>query len=192
MNLDDYIQYWAQLIRESYGDNSQLFEMSSKQNQQKPKNHSSLNDQQIQTNVSRALQKLMRTTRINHFLFAFKEDKPKSIVFMRNKRRFQVCLKFGNRNFGVIKIARKHLIDGQNAQTGGFTLAEFNRDLPDIIQNAELKIENRNTISFNLNKLNGLSWKIVAFKEGNLWVVNTIYTSRNQTETKQMVQQLKK
>ena len=74
----------------------------------------------------------------------FSDRYPKSILIIRNKKRYQLWFEHGTRGYGATKIARKHLIDGQNAQTGGFTLEELNRDIADIISNGNLSIKGNN------------------------------------------------
>ena len=189
MNLDNYIQYWAQLIKKSYGDNSQLSEMSSKQNQQNPKNSKTRINPQVY--ISRELQRLQKSGSFNSFLLAFYGAKRTSIFLQYGNKRIQAFIEQGSRDtVGVKKIIYKHLIDGRTAWTGGFTLEELNRDLSTIVENGKL-IRDHNGMHIKVN-VNGLQWTIAIRRYANSkkWTISTICTNRDQDETKKMIREL--
>ena len=180
MNIDHLIKYWAYLCEN--GDMPYLDE-----GRKKP----TLSDQQIQTNVCRSLEQLKKQCRVNQLLFVFGDGNSKSITVRYKGHSYRLWLDKGTRSYGATKITRKHLIDGGIQYTGGFTLAELNRDINNIVTRGNVTI-NGNQMTITWSSPDGFDWKIGAFNlNGNRWTINTIHTSRNQSETRKSSPQTK-
>ena len=153
----------------------------------RPRNNGrGLDGEQIRVNVCRSLESLKHECRVNRLLFVFTDGNTKSIAMRVGNLNCCLWLDNGNRHYGAVKIMRKHLIDGGVPYTGGFTLAELNRDINNIVTKGNVSIdENKMTITWA--STDGFRWNIVAFKAfGNRWTINTIYTSRSQSATRAM------
>lgn len=143
-------------------------------------------------NIAREIQRLQAIGGYQRALNAFIGSNKESLLLRTDKGRIRVYLDQGTRTtVGAKKIAYKHLLDGLNASTGGFTLEELNKALP-IIQKRGVAVPDDNGMHIAI-EIDGVEWR-VAFRQfggAKRWTISTICTKRDQGETRRLVNQLR-
>lgn len=143
-------------------------------------------------NIAREIQRLKTSGAYQKFMDAFIGSNGESLVLRTNTGRIRAFMEQGTRDtIGIRKIVYKHLIDGLTASDGGFTLDELNKNLPIILKQGVAVPDERGMRVTVI--IDDITWRIGVrrFGGGDKWTISTICTSREQSKTRRLVNELR-